>query len=302
MSELDFKESIFEKGYAPVNIDLANKDLELAMASYLGFLSLDDKLHQLTRYDLANRGDSDFGQYTRISGAKYNRGEVADNKDIFHFGAQTRQIIEARLNGAMPEEMKTFLDSAEAVFWAAQRAKREALCQLDTLEAGLVEITLPERVDINDVLRFIAYYPNEGALAKGHFDRSMATLTVWESHEGLRIAPGQNGWFLDLDGQGMANIEAKLKPVFYNEGEAKFMLGAGWNRLPSNYRFGNNYLPLGWHDVVESDKKVNDRVMREAVVMFINPHLGLETYSVPSPPETRPYKQLGRLAQMAFAA
>lgn len=296
MSEkLALRESIFEKGYAPVGIDLGKSDLQTAMDRYLAFLELDDSFHKVTRFNLTNRGDGDFGQYTRVAGRTGDRGVQVDNKDIFHFGSMTRQVIEARVSGGLPTEAKDFLDAAEEIYWAGQRAKKQAIEELDYFEMGLVGVLSPETETINDVLRFIAYYPNQGALAKGHFDRSTATLAIGESHEGLRIAPGQNGYKIDADESYMTGLERSLQPVTHNEGEAKFFLGAGWNRLPDYLRLGNEDRPLAWHDVVPSDKKVDETIMRWAIVLFINPHLGFHDYVVPSQPETRPYKRLGRL-------
>lgn len=297
MSEkLGLRESLFEKGYAPVGIDLGKSDLQTAMDRYLAFLELDDSFHKLTRYYLHDRGDGDFGQYTRSAGTLGNRGEVQDNKDIFHFGSMTRQVIEARLDGSLPSEAKDFLEAAEEIYWAGQRSKKQSLQQLDCFDTGLVGVMLPEKDNIQDVLRFIAYYPNEGGLAKGHFDRSTATLAIGESHEGLRIAPGQNGYVLDASQQYMESLDASLQPVEHKNREAKFFLGAGWNRLPNHLKTINEDMPLAWHDVVASDKKVDNKVMRWAIVMFMNPELGLREYTVPSPVETRPYKQLGRIA------
>lgn len=299
MSEvLNVHENLYEKGYVPVGIDLGRSDLQTAIDRYSAFLEIDEQYHELTRYLSTQRGDGDFGQYSRISGQQGERGEVADNKDIFHFGAQSRQVIEARLQGALPSEMKQFLAIAEEIYWTAQRSKRQALEELDYYNMGLVGIMQPEVGTINDVLRFITYYPNEEKLAKGHFDRSTCTLAIGESHEGLRIAPGQNGLKIDANAEYLQKLENNLRPVEHIESEAKFFLGAGWNRLPLQYNSGgcNEDLPLAWHDVVPSDKQVDERVMRWAVVMFINPKAEMEHYIVPSPPETRPYKQLGRLS------
>lgn len=299
MSEiLGVHEGLYEKGFVPVGIDLGKSDLQTAIDRYTAFLEIDEAHHEATRFLSTPRGDGDFGQYRRLPGQQGVRGEVPDNKDIFHFGAQSRQVIEARLQGAMPREMKEFLGMAEEIFWTAQRSKRQALQELDYYQMGLVGIMQPEVGTINDVLRFIAYYPNDEKLAKGHFDRSTCTLAIGESHDGLRIAPGQNGLKTDVTEEYLEGLENSLQPVEHKEKEAKFFLGAGWNHLPKRYNSGgrNDDLPLAWHDVVPSDKRVDEQVMRWAIVMFMNPVVEFEEYRVPSPPETRPYKQLGRLA------
>ena len=299
MSEiLSVQESLDEKGYAPVGIDLGKGDLQTAINKYMAFLELDEQFKEATRYLQTDRGDGDFGQYSRVAGNEGERGSVPDNKDIFHFGAQSRQVIESRIRGTLPVDMKNFLDDAEEIFWAAQRTKLNTLRELDTSPGtGLIGIMQPEVGTINDVLRFIAYYPNDEKLAKGHFDRSTATLAIGESHEGLRIAPGQNGLKINANETYLKNLETRLVPIEHTDREAKFFLGAGWNRLPERYKAGhNNYLPLAWHDVIPSEKKVDEKVMRWAVVLFTNPKLEFTEYTVPTQPETRPYKQLGRLS------
>lgn len=300
MSErLNIHEDLYENGYAPVGIDIGRSDMETAMQKYLAFLELDERYHEATRYFNTDRGDGDFGQFTRVAGTEGARGTMTDNKDIFHFGAQTRQVVEARISGTLPHDMKEFLDAAEEIFWAGERSKKRALEELDWLNTGLIGIMSPEIGTINDLLRFIAYYPNEGRLAKGHFDRGVCTLAIGESHEGLRIAKGQNGMALDCSQGYMDKLETSLEPVKHVEGEAKFFLGAGWNRLPNEYKFGNHDLPLGYHDVVESDQQVDNNIMRWAIVQFCNPMNECYGYAVPTPPETRPYKQLGRLGLLS---
>lgn len=299
MSEnLTVHQNLYQDGYAPVEIDARYDDLNDAMDKYLAFLELDEEYHEATRFFSTDRGDGDFGQFTRESGTEGSRGSVADNKDIFHFGAQTRQIIEARISGKLPTEMKEFLDIAEEIFWAGQRSKKQAVDELDWFDTGLTKVMNPEVGTINDVLRFIAYHQNEGDLAKGHFDRGVFTLAIGESHEGLQIAKGQNGLVLDCNTEYMDDLEESLQPVTHEEGQAKFMLGAGWNRLPKEYRQGNHDLSLGWHSVVNSDKTVSEKIMRWAIVMFCNPHTEFTDYTVPTQPETRPYKQLGRIAHL----
>lgn len=159
MSEqLQIHENLYEQGYAPIGIDIGYSDLETAMERYMAFVELDEKHHEATRYFNTDRGDGDFGQFRRIAGAEGMRGAMPDNKDIFHFGANTRQVIEARLSGALPRDMKAFLDAAEEIFWAGERSKKRALEELDWLQTGLVGIMTPENGTINDVLRFIAYH------------------------------------------------------------------------------------------------------------------------------------------------
>jgi hypothetical protein len=302
MSEVtNLREDIKKDGYSPVVIDLAGDDLADAMKKYMAFLQLDEQHHDSTRFCLTDRGD-DYGQYTRIAGSESDRGTVPDNKDIFHFGAQTRQVVESRLRGNVPQAMSEFLAAAEHIYWAALRSKNRALEDLYHWQMGITDIMSPELSHLNDVLRFIAYYPNPGNLAKGHFDRGVSTLAIGESHAGLRLAAGQNGAEFDCSEQYMHKLELSLKPVNHEFHEAKFFLGAGWNRLPHQYRLGNTELPLGYHDVIANEESVDDVVKRWEIVMFSNPHIGFEGYTVPTPPETRPYKQLGKITTESLIA
>lgn len=292
-------QNIIETGYAPIPISVTKEDLAATIGSYLGFLELPSDYHKITRFELTDRGDGDFGQFRRVANEDSQRGSRPDNKDIFHFGSMTRQIVEERVAGALPTELKGFLDQTEELYWSAQRAKHIALRELDAENNGLLRALQPERSRINDVLRLIAYYPNEGSLAKGHFDRSTATLAIGESHPGLRMAPGQNGLRVNPDANYMTKLENRMTAVDHHSEQAKFFLGAGWNRLPNRLTAENKNLPLAFHDVINNGQRVGEQVMRWAAVMFINPHADFVGYKVPSQAETRPYKQLGRLAEAA---
>ncbi len=298
MSEhLTIEQHLNWRGYIPTGIDVSKEDINGVVQKYLGFLTLDERHHDATKFYLTDRGDGDFGQYTRVAGNVEERGARPDNKDIFHFGSMSRQVIESRLGfGQMPKPMREFLDDTEALFWAGQQAKHDMLMVMDAWGAKLSDVLQPETETMNDVLRLIAYYDNEDVLAKGHFDRSVTALAIGESHPGLRMTPGQNGIKVDADQRYMDRLESRLEPVEHKSGEAKFFLGAGWNRLPEDVK-GKHWedLPLAYHDVVNTGQKVDERVMRWAVVMFNNPHLGFKNYTVPTQPETRPYKQPGRL-------
>lgn len=294
-------ETLQQKGYVNVEIDLSRAEMQTAINQYMAFLAIDPIFHEKTQFWLSDRGDGDYGQFTRIAGMDGERGKIQDNKDIFHFGSMTRQVVETRVSGKLPKEMKDFLNSAEEIFWTAERSKKQVLESF--VGKSLLRIMQTEDDTLNDVLRFIAYYPNKEKLAQGHFDRSTATLAIGESHEGLRIAPGQNGMVINADQKYMDKLENNLQPVEHREGEAKFFLGAGWNRLYKEHRNGLEKLPLGWHDVIPSDsnKKVDKRIMRWAIVLFMNPYtefVGDGTgYTVPTPPETRPQKKLGTLTR-----
>lgn len=284
------RDNLREYGYAPVPVDVSKNDMQTAIDQYMDFLELDDRCHEATRFLLGKRGDGDYGQFRREAGSVNGRGQVQDNKDIFHFGSMSRQVVEARLDGRLPTAMRTFLDSAESLYWTAERSKRGAVEQLDVCKNGLLSVMQTETGMLNDVLRFIAYYPNDGTLARAHFDRSAMTVALGESHGGLRMTPGQNHRMREVNRDYIQQLQDALQPVEHRNGEAKFFLGAGWNRLSAEHRAGNEELPLAWHDVVSSKLPPSGKVARWAIVLFANPHWGYQGYEAPSPTETRPYK------------
>jgi len=284
------RQQLQEQAYANVPIDISKADMHTAIEQYTDYLTLDESYHAASRFLLGNRGDGDYGQFTREIGKETLRGKAQDNKDIFHFGSMSRQVIESRISGRLPKAMQTFLNSAEELFWSAERSKRDAVAELDVAGSGLLKIMQPETAMLNDVLRFIAYYPGADTLAKGHFDRSTATLALGESHEGLRMTPGQNARAREVNKAYMQELQDSLEPVTHHDGEAKFFLGAGWNRLQPEYRKSNENLQLAWHDVVSSDQTVNDKIARWAIVLFANPNRDHAGYEAPSTTETRPYK------------
>lgn len=284
------RQQLQEQAYATVPIDITKADMQTAIEQYSDYLALDEGYHAASRFLLGNRGDGDFGQFTREIGKDTMRGKAQDNKDIFHFGSMSRQVVESRISGGLPKEMQTFLNTAEELFWSAERSKRGAVAELDIAGSGLLKIMQPETAMLSDVLRFIAYYPGADTLAKGHFDRSTATLALGESHEGLRMTPGQNAKAREVTKAYMQELQDSLQPVSHHEREAKFFLGAGWNRLQPQYRRDNEDLQLAWHDVVSSDQTVNDKIARWAIVLFANPNRDHQGYEAPSTTETRPYK------------
>lgn len=295
---LGVRKSILEHGYAPVGIDLTKSDLQSAIDAFHEFVQLDDFDFEATQFfSTTTREDNDFGYYRRKPGGKTFRGQSFDNKHYFHFGSQTEQRLAEKLGNNQPHELRNFIKIARDIFWIAQKSKEQVISELDHKDAGLTEIlpSDPHRGTINDALRFLLYLHNDGDLAKGHYDRSVFTMAIGESHEGLRLAKGQNGLMVDCNKAYMSLLESNLQPVEHIEREAKFFLGAGWNRLEPRYRLGNEDLPLAWHDVIESDKQVNEEIMRWAIVLFINPILEHKGYKAPTPEETRPYRKLGRL-------
>lgn len=267
------RQELAEKLYLPVAVDIGHDDMGSAMQAYEEFLELPAKYQQAAMYKLDERNNTGFGQFNRIPGEdKYEeRGTAQDSKDIFHFGAMTRQIMEYRLSD-MPRASREFLNAAEEIYWASARTYRDTMSVIDDFEVGLIGLHFDERQPLNHHLRFILYYENDGEyLATGHFDRSVGTVHLGTSHRGLRV--GTKPSDLQLY-EGAAD-------------QSLFFLGAGWKKLPAHKRAGRS-VPLRplYHDVVQlPEHGIDEKLMRWAVVMFFNPY---ELDTVPAKNETRP--------------
>lgn len=280
MSEsLKFKETLRDKQAVPIGVDIGYCDYEEALLAFQEFMQLPEDIVEASRFKLNSKNNSLFGAFERRVGAlsPESRGLVQDNKDIFHFGSLTRQVMEYRLGKNLPAEAKWFLSTAEDIYWAGLRSTKEAYDHLDAEKVGLVGIHFDEQATLNHHLRFIAYYPREGdILATPHFDRSVGTVAMAESKPGL---------WIEVDGQKQYVEERKPD-------EGLFFLGAGWNKLPDRYRYGNYDLKPTMHGVDQIDQTGDESgVMRWAIILFSNP-VDLDT--VPLPGETRPHRAIGQ--------
>ncbi len=302
MSELLLdRESLVEKGYMPVPVDMSKTDYDEIIQSFEEALELPDKYMEMTKFNAGNVPEYNFGQFSRSKGTTYQRGVVMDNKDVFHGGAMTRQVVETRASGALPRSFRRFLTNIEEAYWCGERATKIGLEYLDHEGVGLAKAFLDEKHEPTSTVRALLYRPtDEQVLAKPHYDRSGFTVTMGESHPGLRIAPGQNGAVVDLTHEYMEYLANTLTPVEYKEFAGNLILGSGYNRLPAYLRRGNEGLPLGYHDVVKTKQIVTATIMRSAIVFFANPTLGLGNYLPPSRRETRPETTLGRLMVPEF--
>lgn len=285
MSEsLQFRETLKEAKCVPIGVDIGYADYEEAMRAFQEFMELPGDIVEASRFKLDDRRNTQFGAFERRVGSEIpeGRGLAQDNKDIFHFGSLTRQVMEYRLGNNLPAEAKWFLSTAEDVYWAGVRSAKEAYTRLDRHEIGLVGIHFDEKATMNHHLRFIAYYPRDGELlATPHYDRSVGTIAMAESKPGL---------WVEVDGE-KTYIEDR-KPD-----EGLFFLGKGWEKLSHFHRFGNHDLSPTMHGVDQIETSCDEKgVMRWAIILFTNP---FELDTVPAPEETRPYKALG---QAVFAA
>jgi hypothetical protein len=191
MSEsLRFRETLRDKLYVPIGIDIGYSDYEEAARAFEEFMQLPSSIIDQSRDKTDERDNTQFGAFERRVGDvnAEGRGLDQDNKNIFHFGSMTRQVMEYRLGKDLPSEARDFLKMAEEIYWAGVTSSQRAFELLDCLKMGLVGIQFDERATLNHHLRFAAYFPREGELlASPHMDRSVGTIAMAENRPGLWI-------------------------------------------------------------------------------------------------------------------
>lgn len=241
-------------------------------------------LVEATHYKVPGRElDADYYMIHRRVGesTEFSRTAATENKDVLHTGPLTLQYATERLGRKMPGAMKALLESCAEVHEAVKRSVRPVFRELGIEDVMLAENGL-EDIHMVRVLRYLG--TNVTHKADLHFDRSTATMAVWESSPGLVGTPGNNALAAPMTSAELEAMidQANASPINHASGEGKFFLGAGYNRLPAAVHDRNGNIPLLAHGVVneQSDEE------RDAVVVFMNPHLGVEDYVVPSKAET----------------
>jgi hypothetical protein len=288
--DYNIRAALDTKGYANLPITLGRPAVEELFENFKAFAALceepkGERLADAVNYETGDKGNGVFYLQRRKPGdinVREKRGTVGtDNKLVMHFGALTHARALSALNGSMPEEMRDFLDNCAQFYIEGRRAGL-----LGARALGVDRPLFPANLnkDIH-LLRLIDYIATDSdQLGAAHFDRSVTTLAISESAPGLRGAPGDNGFLEPLDEEVADRLRQGLDPIDHQEGIAKFFAAAGLRRLPVSTRQsqGLDEVPLLAHDIVNENPGEN----RQAVVMFFNPHLGFEPYTVPSKEET----------------
>jgi hypothetical protein len=245
---------------------------------------LEDALH----YTIDERPkDADYFMVHRrigeINPHSPDRAVGTDSKDLAHIGPRSMQEAKAKLGKRMPKVMREFIGSCLEIHEVTKQAVRPVYRAL-----GMEDLMLAKNPE-NDIhmVRVLRYLGSTTThKADLHFDRAVATVAAWESSPGLVGAPGNNsiGDSRLTPGDLIDTIAAaNASDLIHESGKAKFFLAAGYNRLPDEEVFEKNGpLPLLAHGVLNQDPNEE----RDAVVVFMNPHLGVKGYVVPSPEET----------------
>jgi hypothetical protein len=198
-----------------------------------------------------------------------------DPKEFYHFTPDTFGLMYQQHQkygwGPIPGEVKELHSKFSAIHSAARAAVRSQLALLEERDPDLLGNVVTENDLLRSPLRLLFYHPGQGeVLAGGHFDKSVGTLQVAESHLGLRILdPNQveDEWrTAPTDDLGMRNI---MRPAE----KGAFFMGLNYREPQA---FPNSDLTPAWHDVINRPE-LNDRrqlhgknVVRWALIFFVN--------------------------------
>lgn len=290
----EYRDMLRENGYLKLGLPISGADIDPLFDQFRDFSELawaDDEsgkeLIEAMNYSIdARPDDADYFLVHRRVGepnmfsARSTIG--TENKDVAHIGPRSRELAHARLGKRMPAVMSQFLDSCVELHEAVKTTVRPVYKAL-----GMEHIMLAENPSDDIHMVRVLRYLGTSATHKAdlHFDRSVSTFAAWESSPGLVGTPGNNAFgnsSLSVRELDTMASRANTSPINHVTNEGKFFLGAGYNRLPQNIHEQNGTLPLLAHGVVnvESDAE------RDAVVVFMNPRIGFEPYTVPSKEET----------------
>lgn len=256
--------------YEPIALELSESDINTAMQLYLNFLKLPDTMKQsITHFD-------ETMPRTGTSGYVYK-----DNKDIKHVFHMT-QLLDKKFaeRHKLNRETSDFLEAAREIYYSVNHSVKNKYWELEEEIPMLVGLHFPTSGKLRHHLRFLAYQDSQdGTLAHGHYDKGSGTVAIAESHGGLRIGHGPN----DLQSIERDNYN----PLFFP--------GFGWHQLAEML----DVVPIrkaAWHDVVDNGERVDDKVMRWALVMFVDP---ANMYLESSQEQTHtpiPWRGLGNMA------
>lgn len=241
----------------PIAVDVGEADIKEAMRMYMEFIALDDFQKHLVNYpgDGVRRNTPAGYNHTRAERAGNTVDTSKDNKHAFHYTPDVAQVAETVPDRYKARELRDFLSVAEEIWHVSALAARQELKEREEDFPGLVGIHFPDSGDTNNHLRFLAYEPGvDGVLARGHYDKSASTIALAESHGGLRL--GKQPDDLQLYERD------PNQPIFFH--------GLGWTKLHKLLGRVSCELPA-WHDVVDTGERINDDVMRWALIYFSNP-------------------------------
>lgn len=186
-----------------------------------------------------------------------------DPKEYYHFLPSSTALMNQQREtyewGALPPEVERLNTHFARIHSLGSKAIRGLM--------GRVEETYPELSDkiitpedlLQSPLRLLFYHPGQGdVLAGGHYDKSVFTAQLAESHEGLRIRDPESG---------------EMQEIRRSPDQAVMFAGS---LLTLDHVYPDSAIRPGWHDVINIDVANEARslhgnnVARWALIFFAN--------------------------------
>jgi len=272
------QKDIFRQGYSEIAFSMSQQELEEAEQRYLQFLTLPAAEKEKFEIWIPGLHRDNPSKGTRFGYKDESRDEgQGDNKEYFHHGHFLRKGLAAIIR-VSPQEVKYFIEAADDVLAAVERAMEPVYEAFDTKVSGFAE-------SFNQTpyifLRFLSYKPvSKGEeLAIGHFDRGALTLAMYENRDGLEICPATHDDF-----HGKTNAERKdklervlrrLQPVSHSPDSAFLFASDAISSIMADKEGYLTQFPKGYHRVDEKHPEGEPHERRTAIVAFISPKEGV---------------------------
>lgn len=240
----EITQSLRDRNYAKIPLAISRREYETAAERFFMFLQLPLEWKQSLHFFLDPDNVAEVGYFSKSS----DDGR-SDDKEFFHYHPAFRERFAEEIRRS--PDLADFISAADGIYQKAEKLFREIAREFDNQFPGLYETLFPPQQPALLPLRFLKYHSREkGAfLAKGHYDRGVATLALAESAPGLRIGRSPE----------------KLEDIVHEEKTAIFMPGLYFPNATSE-----EFMPA-WHDVVQKQEdSLSGDTARWAIVMFSN--------------------------------
>jgi hypothetical protein len=319
-------EQIHEKGQVSIGLGLSPRDIEpvfdafgdVIEATFQDGRVIDEDIFKAFRFETPGRAANGTGYLEQrrvgtINLAEPDRTPCTDNKYTLHYLPTTDAYVMKHYGGPdkIPLVVRTLISYCAELHAEVKKSIRAPLQALGLAEVLMAPPDRPlEDIHIIRLLRYLLPPAKEGIimpktsgkeLAEFHLDRSRMSLPFSEGKPGLAGAPGSNGFAdpnLTVEQFEAMAAKAMNTPIRHVTGQAKLFAGAGYYHLPQELQDASGNLPPLLHGVLDgaeaealhgpTEKALagGQDKFRDAAVAFINEHMRVLGWSVPSPAET----------------
>ena len=183
-----------------------------------------------------------------------------DPKEYYHYHPQAYGALRAmhrdRGWGPIPPEVGALHGKFQVVRQMASTAIWRISRELEENHPELCDrMMTPRNVEFSP-MRLIFYHPGQGPmLAGGHYDKSLNTLQIAESHEGLRVRDPSRA---DEPWDGPAEDDPRMQLLVRPPDQGVFFQGKLWTAPDA---FPHSPHQPGWHDVVNLPTPNEGRIL-----------------------------------------